>query len=79
MTKIVVDSAFRATLTQSDGCLEICDQSGQTIGYFHPVVKGERVANSKPQSPFSKEELEVRRRDRSGKPLAEILDRLSQL
>ena len=57
--------------------LEVCDESGKVRGYFHPI--GEPAASAvNVQSPFSREELERRRRQRTGRPLAEVLTRLEQ-
>jgi hypothetical protein len=58
--------------------VEICDQSGQTLGYFHPAVKPGDYAAAGIESPFSDEEIERRRQDFSGRPLAEILRDLQQ-
>jgi hypothetical protein len=73
MTKIIVDAATRANLHNLDTLLEVCDESGQTLGYFHPQGPPSRVP-----SPFSDEEIERRRQQRTGKPLAEILERLNR-
>jgi len=56
--------------------LEVCDRSGQTLGYFVPV--GTNGGGPPPRSPFSDEEIQMRRQQRVGKPLSEILQRLEQ-
>ncbi len=71
MTKIFVDAATRANLHNLDTVVEVCDESGETLGYFHPQSPTKAV-----QSPFSDEEIERRRQQRTGKPLAEVLERL---
>ena len=71
MTRVVVDAAMRANLHNLDTVLEVCDESGRTLGYFHPQ-------NGAVRSPFCDEEIERRRQQRTGKPLAEILERLKQ-
>ena len=77
MTKVFVDAATQSRLNNLGELLEVCDESGKVLGYFHPLVES---ATSPPaiQSPFSKEELERRRRQRTGRPLSEILARLQQ-
>ncbi len=45
---------------------ELRDSGGRVVGMFHPV-KPPRV-----RSNLTREELEERRRDKSGKPLAEF-------
>jgi hypothetical protein len=37
MTRLTVDSSMKEKLTSSGLLTEVCDESGQTIGYFHPV------------------------------------------
>jgi hypothetical protein len=73
MTRLTVDAATRARLQNLDGFMEVCDESGRVLGYFHPL--GGSVTESRP-SPFTEEELQKRRQQRTGRPLAEILKRL---
>jgi hypothetical protein len=75
MTKVLVDAATRAKFNNLEGMLEVCDEDGKTLGVFHPVMESKPSA----RSPFSREELELRRKERTGKPLSEILERLKQL
>jgi hypothetical protein len=56
---------------------EIRDENGATLGFFEPLPipnQGQFV-----KSPYSVEELQELRKQRSGKPLAEILARLRDL
>jgi hypothetical protein len=75
MTKVLIDAATRARFNNLEGVLEVCDEAGKTLGYFHPVMESKPSA----RSPYSREELEGFRRQRTGKPLAEILERLKKL
>lgn len=77
MVKLIVDAAMRAKLNNLDELLEICDQSGQTLGYFHPTVDTSGSENET-FSPFSIEEIERRRKQRTGRPLREILENLDR-
>ncbi len=78
MVKVTVDAALLAQLGQVDTALEICDADGRTVGYFHPA-DGRFVGQRRPiRSPFSDEELQRRRQQRSGRPLAEILEQLGR-
>ena len=77
MVKLIVDAAMRAKFNNLDELLEICDQSGQTLGYFHPTVVTSGSENET-VSPFSIEEIERRRKQRTGRPLREILENLDQ-
>jgi hypothetical protein len=73
MTKVIVDAAMRARLHDLSELLEVCDESGRTLGYFHPLVHS---GNAKALSPFTDEEIERRRQQRTGRPLGEILEDL---
>jgi hypothetical protein len=72
MTKVVVDPAFGAKITSLTGAVELCDESGRTLGYFQPVLS-EGLSAKGIRSPISDEEIERRSQDRSGRPLADIL------
>ena len=74
MTKLVVDAAMQAKLNNLNGLLEVCDEAGRTLGYFHPLLKPGSSGGHKIQSPFTEEKLERRRQQRTGRPLPEILE-----
>jgi hypothetical protein len=78
MTKLIVDATMQTKLHNVNGVLEICDEAGQTLGYFHPIPKQVSDGGNTIQSPFSEEELEQRRQQRTGRPLKEIMERLQQ-
>jgi len=69
MMKLNVDAELQAKLTQAGGPLELCDESGRTIGYFQPALGPGEL---KKMSPFSDEEIERLAKQREGRPLAEI-------
>jgi hypothetical protein len=71
MTKVIIDAATRANLHNLDTMLQVCDEDGHILGYFHPLPDGPPL-----RSPISDEEIERRRQQRTGKPLSEILERL---
>jgi hypothetical protein len=77
VTKLVVDAATKAKLNNLDGLLEFCDEAGRTLGYFHSVLKEESRGGNQIQSPFTEEELERRRQQRTGRSLTEILEGLT--
>jgi len=77
MVKRILDSALLGQLAPSNCTLEICDPSGHTVGYFHPAP-GRPQERPSARSPFSDEELQRRRQQRSGRPLSEILERLER-
>jgi len=73
MTRIVVGDDFVAGLNNPLGLVEVCDASGRTLGYFHPVIPAGVAAKEGLEPPFSEEEIERRRKEPGGRPLAEIL------
>lgn len=79
MTKFVVDAAFQAKLDNLQEPVEFCDQSGRTLGFFHPMIGSSDSGGATVQSPFTDEEIQRRRQPRSGRPLGEILDRLQRI
>lgn len=76
MTKLTLDAGTLAKLHNLDAPLEVCDESGKTLGYFHPAAAN--GAEQTPRSPFSDEEVQRRRQQRTGSPLAEVLSRLGR-
>jgi hypothetical protein len=70
MTRLTVDAAFLARLDKLDSVVEVCDESGRTIGYFHPVSHSSEAAV---RSPYSDEEIQRRQQQRTGRPLSEIM------
>ncbi len=75
MTKITVNSEMMAKLDGLHDVLELCDELGQTLGYFHPFVKTDGTSE-KIASPLSLKEVERRKKNRSGRQLEDILDDL---
>ncbi len=78
MTKVLIDAETLVKLHNLDAPLEVCDASGRTLGYFHPLAAPAASGGRSIRSPLSDEELQSRRQQRTGRPLAEILDRLGQ-
>lgn len=68
MTRITLDAGTIARLHEPNGVLEVCDEAGQTRGFYHPLS-----ASNEHRSPYSREQLEEFRKQRTGRSLAEIL------
>lgn len=79
MTKITVNAETRTKLDGLEEVVEICDASGRTLGYFHPVPEPVDYKALIAQSPVSDEELEELRKQRTGRPLKDILRDLNKL
>ncbi len=78
MTRLMVDEQTLAKLHHLQELLELCDQSGRTLGYFHPFAGSEHGGLHNARSPFTDEELRKRRAQRTGSPLADVLKRLGE-
>jgi hypothetical protein len=76
MTRLMIDAAILAKLHNLDGLLEVCDETGKVLGYFHPLGRTSRQQVA--HSPFSHAELQHRRQQRTGRSLAEIFDQLGK-
>jgi len=78
MTRMVLDPVLGAKLGGLTDAVELCDESGRTIGYFHPAVALSGLEASSIESPIPIEEIERRRAEGGGRPLKDILEDLSR-
>jgi hypothetical protein len=76
MTRVTVDSDTSAKLSSFFVPVELCDDSGRTLGYFQPVLPPAESRRLLAECPFSEAELRRRQQVRTGRPLAEILEDL---
>jgi hypothetical protein len=72
MTRIVVDSELLTRLHGLNQQLEFCDSAGRTLGVFQPSPEAQ-AGPGVDGSPFTREDLERFRKQRTGRPLADIL------
>jgi hypothetical protein len=68
MTKITVDPELRAKLHDFQELIEVRDENGQVVGFFHPAAASGEAASS----PISDDEIEACRQQRTGRPLSDI-------
>ena len=78
MNEVTVDAALRARLNNLDDLLQIRDESGRVLGYFHPLVESASSEEGAIRSPISDEEIDRRRSQRTGRSLAEVLADLNR-
>jgi hypothetical protein len=80
MSKITLDESLRAKLNGLDEELELCDESGQTIGHFLPEDAYQRMLYrlAEAQCPTTPEELARLREETGGSTLKEIWSSLGQ-
>ena len=76
MIRVTIDQAIRAKLHNLMMPLEICDETGNTRGYFRPIADPDLYKDV--QVPISEQELQRREREGSGRPLHEILKDLEK-
>jgi hypothetical protein len=69
MTRIVLGNEVQQ-LNHLTSPVELCDMAGRTLGVFCPLATEGVGCGIK--SPYPVEEIERRRKNRSGRPLAEI-------
>ncbi len=68
MTRAVADAALPAKLRETSETIEVCDEHGRILGYYQPAASV--------KSPYSRDELERRRKEEGGYSLQEILNQL---
>ena len=78
MNKILVEPTIRSQLHGLDTELELCDESGRTLGYFVPLTGAESRHYAWAKTQFTDEELESARREPGGRTTAEVLARLGK-
>jgi hypothetical protein len=74
--QISVESAVGQKLTAAAEQAVICDEQGRVLGIFSPVVGALDVGDLQLEPPLSIAQTEELRKNRTGKPLEEILGRL---
>ncbi len=73
MARITLDSEVCRKLDEVAETVEICDLEGRVIGFFLPDIGRPGVPPADLRVPLSDEEVERRRKVRSGRTLDEIL------
>ena len=77
MTQLTIDQALGQRLLSAAGPVELHDETGKLVGYFHPAVDPELYQGV--DSPLSEEELRRREQGTVWYTTAEVLARLEQL
>ena len=72
MPKVIVDDALRSELDGHDAPVEVCDQSGRTLGHFVPVSATRHQQIALDDCPYTEEELARMQRETGGRALEEI-------
>ncbi len=72
MTRVFIDAQTWERLSDPHELLELCDPSGQTLGFYQPAFRVGCVDGGKIRSPYADEEIEERLRQTDGKSLADF-------
>lgn len=78
MSRVVLDSELRSKLNGLGDQVEICDESGQTVGRYLPESLYRQFLVAWSKANLSDEELERRLNEPRGRTLAEIWNILGQ-
>ena len=73
MNKVHVEPLVRAKLGNLDSRMELCDESGKTLGYFVPVSEQHRLLYAWAQAEFTDEEIAAAHAEPGGLNIAEVL------
>jgi hypothetical protein len=77
MQQIVVESGLARTFGEASSQALVCDADGRVIGFFSPLKDRPRIEDLQLEPLLSIAETEeLRKKNRTGKPLEEILGRL---
>lgn len=75
MTKLTLDAITCGKLGDVTQCVELCDESGRTLGYFTPADRSDYTGV---QPMISDEELDQREQEEGGRSLRDILTDLEE-
>jgi hypothetical protein len=78
MTRVTVDDSLRARLNGLDQQIELCDESGKTVGHFLPAALYHKLLYASDHCPYTEEELRQHMQEPGGRTLAEIWQRLGR-
>jgi hypothetical protein len=78
MSRITVDNELRSKLNGLDQHIELCDESGQTMGHFLPEKAYREMIEAWVETVFTKEELRRMDQETGGRPLSETWKRLGR-
>ena len=80
MSKITLDAALRSKLNGLNEELEVCDESGETVGHYMPREAYRKMLYliAELQYPRTKEELAELRKQTGGMTLAEFWKKMGR-
>jgi hypothetical protein len=72
MSKLTIDAELRTKLNGLNQSIEFCEESGQVVGRFLPEEEYQKLLYAALEIPLPPEEIERRRKEKGGRPLAEF-------
>ncbi len=78
MTKVTVDQVLLSKLNGLNGQIELCDEAGQTVGFFLTANDYKRLILEWAKLKYPVEELNRRYQEPGERPTAEVLAHLLQ-
>ena len=72
MQKVVLDASTRAKLHDLAESLEVVDESGRVLGHFLPLDRSAVAGDASRKTAHTDEEIEHLRKQKGGRPLADI-------
>jgi hypothetical protein len=79
MNKLVLDPTLGSQLNAVNGEVELCDQTGRTLGYFLPAQMRNRILYDWAKAQFTDEELDRAEQQTGGMTTAQMLEWLNTL
>src|SRR5260370_41975189 len=78
MSRVTLDSQLRSKLNGLDDQVEICDESGKTLGRFLPESLCRELLLAWSKADLPDDELQRRRQEPRGHTLGEVLEKLGR-
>jgi hypothetical protein len=78
MSKLILDDDLRAKLSGLDETVDVCEPTGETVGYFVPHDKYTKLMYALAKTEVSLEELKRRAAEPGGTTLAEFWKKMGR-
>ena len=76
MIKITVDDSLRKHLSDFAARIELCDESGRTVGFFVPASEEQQLLYAWARDQFTDDEIDAARCEPGGFTIEQILAEL---
>ena len=79
MSKVILDAALREKLAPLDSEVELCDETGRTLGFFLSPEVHHKLIYAWAKSQFTNEELALARAEPGGLTTDQAIEALERL